>query len=140
MCKILKFSNSRPRGSAFAPRSATSVTLPGGNTVSFRYDPFGRRIQKGTSIFLYDENDLMEQLDLSGALTARYSLGGGIDDTLASYQGGLATFYEADGLGSTTSLSSSAGSISAGSSYDSYGNPTSSPGAFSQPFEFPGTE
>lgn len=39
--------------------SLTSVTLPGqGGTVQFKYDPFGRRVEKiapsGTSIFAYD--------------------------------------------------------------------------------------
>lgn len=37
----------------------TQVTLPGsGSTVSFKYDPFGRRVYKcssaGTSIFAYE--------------------------------------------------------------------------------------
>ncbi len=43
-----------------------SVTLPGnGGTVSFKYDPFGRRIYKssplGTSIFAYDGYNLVEE-------------------------------------------------------------------------------
>ena len=41
----------------------SSVTLPGtGGTISFAYDPFGRRIKKvssaGTSIFAYDGDNL----------------------------------------------------------------------------------
>ena len=44
----------------------TSVTLPGsGGTVSFKYDPFGRRIYKssssGTSVFAYDGDNLIEE-------------------------------------------------------------------------------
>jgi len=44
----------------------TSVTLPGsGGTVTFAYDPFGRRIKKvtstTTSIFAYDGDNLIEE-------------------------------------------------------------------------------
>jgi YD repeat-containing protein len=44
----------------------TSVTLPGsGGTVSFGYNPFGRRIKKvtstTTSVFAYDGDNLIEE-------------------------------------------------------------------------------
>jgi len=66
----------------------SSVTLPGsGGTVSYRYDPFGRRIYKSsssrTSIYAYDNNNLIEETNASGAVNARYaqtdSIVGGID-------------------------------------------------------------
>lgn len=46
----------------------TSVVLPGtGGTVTFKYDSFGRRIQKslssGTTNYLYDSADPVEDLD-----------------------------------------------------------------------------
>jgi uncharacterized protein RhaS with RHS repeats len=55
----------------------SSVTLPGsGGTVSFTYDPFGRRIKKvtstTTSIFAYDGDNLIEETNSSGAVVARY--------------------------------------------------------------------
>jgi len=54
----------------------TGVTLPGtGGTVSFKYDPFGRRIYKsssaGTSIFAYDGDNLIEETNASGTVVAR---------------------------------------------------------------------
>jgi len=54
----------------------TSVTLPGsGGTVSFKYDPFGRRIYKssssGTSIFAYDGNELVAPAALLREVTDR---------------------------------------------------------------------
>src|SRR6266852_8542290 len=66
----------------------TSVTLPGtGGTVTFRYDPFGRRIYKsssgGTSIFAYDGDNLVEETNTSGAVVARYSQTQNIDEPLA---------------------------------------------------------
>src|ERR1700742_462356 len=44
----------------------SSVVLPGtGGTVSFKYDPFGRRVQKsgplGTTNYLYDGRNLLEE-------------------------------------------------------------------------------
>jgi len=44
----------------------TSVTLPGsGGTVSFKYDPFGRRIYKSsstaTSVYAYDDRTLSKR-------------------------------------------------------------------------------
>jgi len=66
----------------------TSVTLPGsGGTVSFKYDPFGRRIYKssssGTSVFAYDGGNLIEETNSSGAVVARYEPTQNIDEPLA---------------------------------------------------------
>jgi YD repeat-containing protein len=58
----------------------TSVTLPGsGGTVTFKYDPFGRRIQKvgsaGTTIFVYDGANVVDEVNSAGAVTAQYAQG-----------------------------------------------------------------
>lgn len=92
----------------------SSVTLPGsGGTVSFKYDPFGRRIEKvsptTTSIFAYDGDNLIEETNSSGTAVARYSDGLNIDEPLAMLRSSTTSYYDADGLGSITSLSSSAG-------------------------------
>jgi RHS repeat-associated protein len=91
-----------------------SVTLPGsGGTVTFKYDPFGRRIQKsgpaGTTNYLYDAASAITDLDANGAVLARYTQGSGIDEPLASLTGAGTAFFEADGLGSITSLSGPSG-------------------------------
>jgi len=49
----------------------TSVSLPGsGETVSYQYDPFGRRIYKssslGTTIFVYDGSNVIEEIGADG--------------------------------------------------------------------------
>jgi hypothetical protein len=54
-----------------------SVVLPAwGGTVSFKYDPFGRRIQKssssGTVNYLYDGRSLLEEVDQNWNVLARY--------------------------------------------------------------------
>ncbi len=55
----------------------TQAIVPGVGTTTFRYDPFGRRIQKsgpsGTTNFLYDGKNLLEEMDASGSVLARYT-------------------------------------------------------------------
>ncbi len=119
----------------------SSVTLPGtGGTVSFKYDPFGRRIYKssssGTSIYAYDGDNLIEETNSGGAVVARYEQTQNIDEPLAMLRGGATSFYHADGLGSVTSLSSSAGSIANTYTYDSFGKLTASTGSLVNPFRY----
>jgi RHS repeat-associated protein len=118
----------------------TSVHPPGETTVTFKYDPFGRRIEKGGSVYLYDGANLIEEADASGNLTARYVFGSGIDEPLAVNRGATWEFYQADGLGSITSLSTTTGTVSDSFVYDSFGNVTSSTGTFAQPFRYTGRE
>ena len=109
----------------------TSVTLPGsGGTVSFKYDPFGRRIYKsssaGTSIYAYDRSNIIEETDSSGAAVARYVQSGLIDEPLAMLRSSSTSYYEADGLGSVTSLSNAAGTLAQTYTFDSFGKQTAS--------------
>jgi hypothetical protein len=88
------------------------LPVPGsGGTVSFKYDPFGRRIYKSssseTSIYAYDGSNLAEETSSSGAVLARYSQGLNVDQPLAMLRAGTTSYYEADGLGSVTSLTRS---------------------------------
>ncbi len=76
--------------------------------VSFKYDPFGRRIYKssssGTSVFAYDGDNMVEETNSSGLAIARYSQGLNIDEPLAMLRSGATSYYHADGLGTITSL------------------------------------
>src|SRR6266702_8779242 len=104
----------------------SSVTLPGsGGTVSFKYDPFGRRIYKsssgGISVYAYDMDNLIEETNSAGTAVARYTQSGLIDEPLAMLRGGATSYYDADGLGSVTSLSSAAGSLAQTYTYNSFG-------------------
>ncbi len=96
----------------------TSVTLPNSaGTVTFKYDPLGRRIYKQspsvTSISVYDGNNLTEIVNFSGSTVARYAERQNIDEPLAIQNGTTTDYYEADGLGSVTSLTASNGSLEA---------------------------
>lgn len=122
-----------------------SVTLPGsGGSVSFRYDPMGRRIQKvsaaGTVNYVYDGASILEEVDNAGSVLARYTQGSGVDEPLAVTRSGVTSYYASDALGSITSLSSSSATLAATYSYDSFGNITSSTGTVANPFRFTGRE
>jgi RHS repeat-associated protein len=127
----------------------TQVVVPGTNsttagTTTFKYDPFGRRIQKSSPTwaggFVYDGDNLIETVNSNGTLVARYAQGLKIDEPLADFQSGGTGFYEADDLGSITSLSSSAGMVTNTYAYDSLGNTTASTGTLRNYFRYTARE
>src|SRR5271169_4388110 len=75
----------------------TQAVNPGVGTTTFRYDPFGRRIQKsgplGTTNYLYDSLNLIEELDGGGNVTARYSQGPGLDQPFAQFRSATTSYY-----------------------------------------------
>jgi RHS repeat-associated protein len=111
---------------------------------SFKYDPFGRRIYKssssGTSIYGYDGDDPIEETNASGAVVARYIQSQNIDEPLAMLRSSTTSYYNADGLGSITSLSSGAGALAQTYGYDSFGKQLSSTGSLTNPFQFAARE
>ncbi len=130
----------------------TSVTLPGtGGTASFKYDPAGRRIQKLftsgttppttiTTIYAYDGDNLIEEVDSNGNVLARYSHGQNVDEPLAVLRSGTTSYYHADGLNSVTSLSNGAGAVAQTYTFDSFGKQTASSGSLTNPFRYTGRE
>jgi RHS repeat-associated protein len=122
-----------------------SVTLPSsGGTVTFKYDPFGRRVEKispsATSIFLYDGDNLIEEANSTGAVVARYSQGQSIDEPVAVQRATTTDYYEEDGLGSITSLTATNGAVAQSYTYDSFGNLTNSSGSLTNFFRYTGRE
>jgi RHS repeat-associated protein len=144
---------SDPSGKAYTwdfENRLTQAVVPGtnGGTTTFKYDPFGRRIQKsgplGTTNYLYDGQDIssnvIEELDSVGNVLARYAQGPGIDRPLAEFNSGAASYYEADALGSVTSLSNSAGAAVNTYSYDSFGNLITFAGVITNHLQYTGRE
>jgi RHS repeat-associated protein len=121
----------------------TQAVNPGVGTTTFRYDPFGRRIQKsgplGTTNYLYSGLSLVEELDGGGNILARYTQGRTIDEPLAELRSGTASYYEQDGVNSVSSLSTAAGALANTYSYDSFGKATST-GTLTNPFQYTGRE
>lgn len=123
----------------------TSVTLPApGSTISFRYDPLGRRIYKssslGVSIYTYDGNRLLEETNSSGGVVARYVHNKAVDEPLAMLRSNTTSYYNQDGLGSVTSLTSGAGVLSQTYTFDTFGKQTGSSGSLINPFQYTARE
>ena len=122
----------------------TQAIVPGTGTTTFKYDPFGRRIQKnpwlGTTNYLYDGKNSLEEVDNSGNVLARYTQTLSFDDPLAELRSGTTTYYQADGTKSITSLTDSASTIAATYAYDAFGNLSSSTGSLTNPFRYTGRE
>src|SRR6266481_1984300 len=112
--------------------------------LNFKYDPFGRRIYKSssstTSIYAYDGDNLVEETNSSGGAVARYSQGLNIDEPLAMLRSSTTSYYQADGLGSVTSLTNVAGTAAQNYTYDSFGKQLSSTGALTNPFQYTSRE
>lgn len=122
----------------------TKVTLPGtSGTISFIYDPFGRRIQKtsasGATIYLYDGANIVAEVNPSGAIQASYVQSAGIDEPLAMRRGGNIAYYQADGLGSITSLTDSTAKTISTYVYKAFGSTTAAEGIFN-PFRYTARE
>ncbi|MGB7848921.1 MAG: RHS repeat-associated core domain-containing protein [Candidatus Acidiferrum sp.] len=90
--------------------------------------------------YVYDGIDLIEETSASGGVTARYLYGEGIDQSLAMLRSGTTNYYEADGLGSVTSLSNAAGALANNYAYDSLGNQVASAGSLVNSFRYTGRE
>jgi RHS repeat-associated protein len=121
-----------------------ATRLPGnGGTVSFTYDPFGRRIQKtspsGATIYLYDGANIVAEVGASGAVTASYTQGAGVDEPLAMQRGGNVYYYNADGLGSVTSLTNNVGQTISTYLYHAFGSTTATEGIFN-PYRYTARE
>ncbi len=127
----------------------TQVILSGtAGTVNFMYDPFGRRIQKAftqngtttTTDYLYDGANILETINLSGTVLARYVDSLNIDEPLSELISGTTNYYEQDGLGSVSSLSNASGAPANTYTYDSYGKLLASTGTLANPFQYTGRE
>jgi RHS repeat-associated protein len=126
----------------------TQVVVPGTGTVAFKNDPFRRRIQKsgslGTTNYLYDgmssRANVVEEVDNAGNMLARYTQSRNVDELLSELRSGTTSYYEEDGLGSITSLSTGTGVLANIYTYDSFGKLTASSGSLINPFQYTGRE
>ena len=104
-------------------------------TVSFNYDPQGRRVGKqvmtvidGTTklqtfVYVYDNDNIVLEImtDGSGTIKTFFTHGPEVDEHLAMERDGQFSYYHADGLGSVVALSDQSGKTVASYEYDSYG-------------------
>lgn len=117
------------------------VTLPDGSTVSYAYDPLGRRIAQThgaqTVRYGYDGAIVSAEYNGANAIQATYLDAPTQDAQLEVNRGGQSYYPTVDGLGSITGLTDAAGALVQRNAYDSFGNRTTT-GADLDPYGFTG--
>jgi len=119
-----------------------------GTTANYKYDGLGRRVEKevinvGSTMtrYVYDNEDILLELDGSNNITARYTQGPGIDEPLILEKGGASFFYHADGLTSITEITNQSGGVVQRYTYSSFGKIESQlDPTFVQPYTFTARE
>ena len=123
-------------------------TVAGGATpvlsALYRYDAVGRRIAKivnGVSTrFVYDNEDIVAEVDATGVPRALYTHGPGIDEPLAIGRPTGTFLYHADGLGSITTLTDLSGNPVRSYTYDSFGRIVAQSGTLANFYTYTGRE
>jgi RHS repeat-associated protein len=106
----------------------TQVVLPSGLFVNYKYDGFGRRIQRTTSAgaderYIYDGHDVLIDLNADWSVATTYLNEPGVDYHLRQTSATTGTsYFLTDHLGSTAALSNVNGNILEQLGYDSFGN------------------
>lgn len=127
--------------------------------VTFKYDPFGRRIEKRIRegencrsndevihTYVYDGQAIILETETTGdgrnriTEPTKYVHGPNIDQPLAMERDGKIYYYHADGVGSVFALSDSAGRVIQTYEYDSFGNMQSQKNRIEQPFTYTARE
>lgn len=122
-----------------------SVTT-NGNVTTFGYDGLGRRVRKTyngvTTRYLYDGNDLVMQLDASGARQLEFSYYPGIDHPLAvrSPGSGITYWYATSQPGNVTALVNASNQVVNRYEYTPFGRTLSATEQVVQPFRFAGRQ
>ena len=125
------------------------TTTNGTVTVTFKYDPFGRRIEKttidpsGTTTYryLYDGPNIIQETRTTGTATetTNYLHGPNIDEPLGMERNNQNYYFHQDGLGSIIAITDASGQKVQSYSYDSFGNITAQQNTtFIQPFAYTG--
>lgn len=107
------------------------LTVRGGQTADFAYDPLGRLWEmSGTADirFHYDGDALIGEYDFAGNLQRRYIHGATADEPLLWYEGtalgaGVRRFFYDDHQGSITAVTDDFGNVLNVNTYDSFGAP-----------------
>src|SRR6266567_1267680 len=120
-----------------------SITHPDSTVTSFRYDPFGRRIEindaGAITRYAYDSNDIHVEYDGLNNLVASYVDGSGTDFVLEMVRGGQPYYYLRDAVGSTTALVDGSGTVVDTYRYSAFGAQIAT-GSVANPFTYTGRE
>jgi RHS repeat-associated protein len=120
------------------------IELPDGTSAAYRYDGFGRRIEKNVNgvitRYVYDGFDILLEYDGANQPVARYGHGPRMDQPLVLQRDGESLFYHADHLGSVRLLSDASGAAVNTYRYDSYGRGEGFAETVANPFTYTGRE
>lgn len=120
----------------------TRIDFPDGTSTSYRYDGFGRRIEKkigGQAVqYVYDGQDVLAEY-AGSTLTALYTHGPGVDEMLSVRRGGVTAFFQSDGQGSVARVVE-AGATKVTYTYDSFGRIVTQAGTSHESYTFQGRE
>jgi RHS repeat-associated protein len=112
-------------------------------TLSFTYDPLGRRATKSDNgvvqRFVYDGDDLVGTLDGANNVLAANVFSGAVDEPLASDSGGSTKLLYSNYLGSVMAVADGA-TLTHSYAYDPYGRTKPGSSADSVPFRYTGRE
>jgi RHS repeat-associated protein len=119
-----------------------------GTAVNYKYDALGRRVEKeiievGTAVtrYVYDNEDILLELNGSNQVVARYTHGAGIDEPLIIEKNSESFYYHSDGLGSVTELTDQSGTVIQRYAYSSFGKIESQlDPSFVQPYTYTSRE
>jgi RHS repeat-associated protein len=116
--------------------------IDSGNTATFVYDPFGRRVSKSIlstgANFLYDFANPVQEL--SGTTPTANLIENGVDEYFQRTDAVGTRDFLTDALGSTLALSNSSGVMQTQYGYDPYGNTTASGAGSTNSFQYTGRE
>jgi RHS repeat-associated protein len=112
--------------------------------VSYKYDGLGRRIEKKVDTlvtkYVYDNEDIIFELDGNDSVVAIYTHGPGIDEPISVQRNGGKYYYHQDGLGSVTCITDTLGNVINTYLYDSFGNIKQKTGGLDNPYTYTGRE
>ncbi|MBV9255348.1 MAG: hypothetical protein JO054_14040, partial [Actinobacteria bacterium] len=118
-----------------------AVGSTGGNRISYAYSGDGLRVSKAsggtTNHFVWSVAGDLPQLLMDGNTSYVYDVSGNVLEQVNS-SGAATAWYHHDQLGSVRALTDSTGAVVAASSFDAYGNMTSSTGSVTTPFGYAG--
>ena len=127
-----------------AQNQLIQIDFPDLTTAAYRYDGFGRRIEKDVAgvitRYVYYGEDILLEYDGANTLLARYSNGELTDQPFVVERGGQSFFYQADHQGSVTQITDAAGFVVNAYEYDSYGNIESAVEGVPNPFTYTARE
>ena len=133
-----------------AENRLTRIDFPPGGYAEYAYDPFGRRIQKRVVSaqnqetirrYVYDQEDILFELDQNNRVLTKFLHGPGIDEPLSLTRNNQTYRYHADTLGSIIAITDPNHTVVQRYTYDAYGNLTNTLNPdFQQPYAYTGRE